>query len=74
MSTDAPCALITVSEAARRLGVDPRHLARAVRAGDLAAFRLGSRSCYVEWGAVLTWLRDRQAIAAIRDDATNQQS
>jgi excisionase family DNA binding protein len=58
---DAP-EILTVQRAAKRLGIAPRRLRAAVRHGDLAAFRPGSRWLYVTWPDVLSWLRKQRVV------------
>jgi hypothetical protein len=53
-------ALTSLSAASRRLGISRRRLKQAVKRGELAAFRPGSRTCYVIWPDVLRWLREQR--------------
>ena len=48
---------LTIPTAARRLGVHPDRLRRAIRSGELSAYRLGARWQHVLWSDVLRWLR-----------------
>lgn len=48
--------LISVSSAARRLGISRHRLLRAVRNGELTAIRPGIRTLYVTWPEVRRWL------------------
>ena len=47
--------LVTVPEAARRLGIAPRTIRRAIQEGKLRAFRFGSRWNRVELAALETY-------------------
>jgi excisionase family DNA binding protein len=52
--------LVTVHQAARRLGLAPRRLRVAVRRGELPGYRPGDRTVYVRWPEVLSWLRTQR--------------
>ena len=48
--------LVSIYRAARRLGLAPRRLRQAVRAGKLPAYRPGDRTVYIRWPELLDWL------------------
>jgi excisionase family DNA binding protein len=52
--------ILTIQRAAKRLGLAPQLLRAAVRRGDLAAYRPGSRWVYVVWPDVIAWLRTQR--------------
>ena len=52
--------LMTLRQAARKLGVAERVLRSAVRSGDLPAFRLGQRTLRVKPADLDDWIQDRR--------------
>lgn len=52
--------LLSLRQAARRLGVADRVLRQAVRSGDLPAFRLGMRTLRVKPSDLDDWIRNRR--------------
>ncbi len=52
--------LVTVRQAARRLGVAERVLRQAVRSGDLPAFRLGQRTVRLKPTDLDDWIQNRR--------------
>ncbi len=52
--------LVTVRQAARRLGVAERVLRQAVRSGDLPAFRLGQRTVRLKPPDLDDWIQNRR--------------
>ena len=48
--------LVSVNQAARKLGIGACRLRIAVRAGEIAGFRPGGRTVYLRWADVLRWL------------------
>ena len=56
--------LLTVSAAARRLGISRCKLAQAVKNGELAGYRPGARTVWVEWRSVLRWLYSKRIPSA----------
>ena len=52
--------LLTIRQAARELHVAERVLRRAVRTGELEAFKLGKRTLRVERDGLHQWVRGRR--------------
>ncbi len=52
--------LLSLHEAARRLGLAPRRLRRAVADGELPGYRPGLRVVYVNWPEVTRWVSSQQ--------------
>lgn len=52
--------LMSVREAARRIGVADRVLRQAVRSGDLPAFKLGKRTLRVKPADLDDWIQNRR--------------
>jgi len=52
--------LVTIPAAARRLGVGPRQLRRAVARGELETYHIGGWP-RLRWRKVLRWLESRRA-------------
>jgi DNA (cytosine-5)-methyltransferase 1 len=52
--------LLSLRQAARRLGVAERVLRHAVRSGDLPAFRLGQRTLRVKPTDLDDWIQNRR--------------
>ncbi len=52
--------LVTVRQAARRLGVAERVLRHAVRSGDLPAYRLGQRTVRLKPTDLDDWIQNRR--------------
>jgi len=48
---------VTVTEAARLMGVSPGHVRRLCRTGALRARRFGARMWWIELDAVTDWRR-----------------
>ena len=72
MDTSKPDRLFTVAELSRRFGISARHLRRAIRSGDLSAFRTGSRWARLRLADVDRWLA-RHRVVESPDDADYQQ-
>ncbi len=54
---------LAIRAAARRLPCRDRVLYDAVKSGDLAGYRLGSRTVRVFWPEVITWVRSKRVKA-----------
>ena len=54
--------LLSVRRAAARLGIAPRTLRRAIRAGELPGYRPADRTVYLLWPELLRWLRTRRVL------------
>ncbi len=52
--------LLSLRQAARRLGIAERVLRQAVRSGELPAFRLGQRTLRVKPTDLDGWIQDRR--------------
>ncbi len=59
--------LLSLRQAARELHVAERVLSRAVRNGELSAFKLGERTLRVERSELFAWVRS-QRVPNWRDD------
>lgn len=62
--------LLTVSQAASELGISSGHLRRAIRKGEIPAFRLGARTLRVFPADLYRWVRKHQVPAC--DHATKR--
>ena len=52
--------MISLRQAARKIGVAERVLRQAVRSGDLPAFRLGQRTVRVKPADLDDWIQNRR--------------
>lgn len=52
--------MISLRQAARRIGVAERVLRQAVRSGDLPAFKLGQRTIRVKPTDLDSWIQNQQ--------------
>ena len=52
--------LLSLRQAARKIGVADRVLRQAVRSGDLPAFRLGQRTMRVKPADLEDWIQNRR--------------
>jgi len=59
--------LLSLRQAARELHIAERVLSRAVRNGELPAFKLGERTLRVERSELFAWVRS-QRVPNWRDD------
>lgn len=60
MSDDAPGKFVTVPQAARRLGIGESTLQRAIRLGDLPAYKLAAKWPLVRLGDLEVWIASRR--------------
>jgi excisionase family DNA binding protein len=56
--------LVSLHQAANRLGLAPRRLRAAVRDGELPAFQPGRRTRYVLWPDVVRWLQSQRVASS----------
>ena len=54
--------LMSLRQAARKIGVADRVLRQAVRSGDLPAFRLGQRTVRVKPADLDDWIQNRRVL------------
>ena len=52
--------LLSLRQAARKIGVADRVIRQAVRSGELPAFKLGQRTLRVKPTDLDTWIQDRR--------------
>jgi excisionase family DNA binding protein len=52
--------MLSLRQAARKIGVAERVLSQAVRSGELPAFKLGQRTLRVKPADLDTWIQDRR--------------